>query len=346
MDDEIEKLIEVWISAFSCLCYCYYIASKIPKGFLRLLSLLPILFIFFILPFTLSSPNLIAFTSLFLVWLGTFKLLLFSFNQGPLALSPSNILHFIFIASLPINPKQHPSTNPNTTQKFPKWLLALKVLTLGFIVHVSSYIEHLNPHFITLLYYCYLYLGLEIVLAFITFTVQSVFGFEIEPLFNKPYLCTSLQDFWSHRWNIMITRILRPTVYNPVRRIFNDVVNPMYATSIAMLATFLVSGLMHELMYYYLTRVSPTWEVTCFFVLHGVCTTVEVAVKKVALRRGRQLHHAVSRLLVMVFLVSTCWWLFLPQLLRNGVNTKATQEYGVLVDFVVKSRLPYIYVCL
>jgi len=191
-----------------------------------------------------------------------------------------------------------------------------------------------------------LYLGLEIALGFITFNVQTVLGFEIEPLFHKPYLSTSLQDFWGHRWNLMITRILRPTVYNPVRRIFTDLVNPTYATSAAMLATFLVSGLMHELMFYYLTRVSPTWEVTCFFVLHGVCTTVEVAVKKVALRRGWQLHHAVSRALAMAFLVATCWWLFLPQLLRNGVNKKAIEEYEILVDFVVKSRLPYIYVCL
>ncbi|WVY92584.1 hypothetical protein V8G54_031672 [Vigna mungo] len=341
-ENEIEKFMKVWISAMLGLCYCYYIASRIPKGFFRLLSLIPILYLFITLPFKISSPNLVAYTSFFLVWLATFKLLLFSFNQGPLALSPSNILHFISIASLPINPTQH----PNTTQKLPKWLLALKVLTLGIIVHVSSYIQYMNPHFISLLYYCYLYLGLEIVLAFITFTVQNVFGFQIEPLFNKPYLCTSLQDFWGRRWSLMITRILRPTVYNPLRRIFTDVFNPTHATSVAMLATFLVSGLMHELMYYYLTRASPTWEVTCFFILHGVCTTVEVAVKKVALRRGWRLQHAMSRPLVMVFLVSTCWWLFLPQLLRNGVHKKATQECEILVNFVVHSRLPYIYVCL
>ncbi|KAH1054166.1 hypothetical protein GLYMA_08G323100v4 [Glycine max] len=347
LGDEIERFIRVWISAILCLCYCYYIASRIPKGFLRLLSLLPIFCIFIILPLSLSSPNLVGFTSFFLVWLGIFKLLLFSFNQGPLALiSSPNIVHFIFIASLPINLKQHPTTNvninTNSTQK-PKWLLALKVLLLGLIIRVSDYKENLHPRFMLVLYYCYLYLGLEIVLVLIAALVQTVLGFEIQPLFNKPYLCTSLQDFWGRRWNLIITRILRPTIYDPVRRMSTCFVGPLCATSTAMLTTFLVSGLMHELMYYYLTRVPPTWEVTCFFVLQGMCTVVEVVVKKAMLHRGWRLHRAVSGPLMVVILAVPGWWLFFPQLLRNGVDRKATEEYEILVYFVVHSRLPYIY---
>ncbi|KAK7387128.1 hypothetical protein VNO78_27655 [Psophocarpus tetragonolobus] len=346
MSGEIERFIKVWISAIICLCYCYYIAAKIPKGFFRILSLLPILFIFIILPLYLSSPNLVGYTSFFLVWLGTFKLILFSFNQGPLALPLPNILHFISIASLPITLNKHPPTNQkNTTQK-PKWLLALKVLILGMAIHASNYKENLQPHFILVLYCCYLYLAIEIMLVLIASTVQTLFGFEIEPLFNEPYLCTSLQDFWGHRWNLVVTRILRPIIYSPIRCMSCGFLGPTCATSVAMFATFLVSGLMHELIYYYLTRVPPTWEVTCFFVLHGVCMIVEVAVKKVALCRGWQLHHAVSGPLVVAFLAVTGWWLFFPQLLRNGVDRKGTEEYGILVDFVVNSRLPYIYASL
>ena len=47
-----------------------------------------------------------------------------------------------------------------------------------------------------------------------------------------------------------------------------------------------VAGAVHELIYYHVTRVPPMWKVTCFFVLHGVCTVAEVAVKKVVLCRG------------------------------------------------------------
>ncbi|XP_027343967.1 probable long-chain-alcohol O-fatty-acyltransferase 1 [Abrus precatorius] len=342
MDGEIERFIKVWITTISSLCYCYYIAYRIPKGFLRLLSILPILSLFLILPLNLSSFHLGGPTTFFLVWLGTFKLLLLSFNQGPLVLSHPNIVHFISIASLPINLKQqNPQTEKTTTPQVerPKWLVLLKVLLLAMIVRAYDYRENLHPHFITILYCCHMYLGAELVLALSAAPVRTFFGFEIEPQFNEPYLCTSLQDFWGRRWNLTVTRILRPTVYDPVRRMSTRFVGPSHATSVAVLAAFLVSGLMHELIYYYLARVPPTWEVTYFFVLHGVCTVVEVAVKRVMLRRGWRLHRAVSAPLVMAFLAVTGMWLFFPQLLRNGVDRKAIREYAILVDFV-KSKLP------
>ena len=340
MYGEIERFIKVWISAILGLCYCYYIASRIPKGFLRLLSLLPILYLFITLPLKLSSPTLVGYTSFFISWLGTFKLFLFSFNKGPLALSPPNIVQFISIASLPITPKQNPSTNEKNTTNKPKWLLFLKVLIFVMILGVYNYKETLHPDFLLVIYCCHVYLALELMLVLVGATVQTLFGFEIEPQFNEPYLCTSLQDFWGRRWNLTVTHILRPTVYDPIRRMSTSFVGPLCATSAAMLATFLVSGLVHELLYYYLTRVPPTWEVTCFFVLHGVCMVVEVAVKKVALRRGWQLHRAVSGPLVVALLAVTANWLFFPQLLRNGLDRKSIEEYAILVDFV-KSKLPF-----
>lgn len=206
MYGEIERFIKVWISAILGLCYCYYMAARIPKGFLRLLSLLPILYLFIILPLNISSPNLVGYTSFFLVQLGIFKLLLFSFNKGPLALSPPNIVHFISIASLPITPKQHPPTNKNNTtntQK-PKWLLPLKLLIFAMIARFYEYNEYFHPHFILVLYCLHLYLSLELVFALIATPVQTLFGLEIEPHFNEPYLSSSLQDFWGHRWNLMV----------------------------------------------------------------------------------------------------------------------------------------------
>jgi len=339
MEGEIEKFIKVWISAILGLCYCYYIAARIPKGFLRLLSLIPILFLFITFPLKISSPNLVGYTSFFLVWLGTFKLLLFSFNQGPLALSPPNILHFISIASLPITPTQHRPTKQNNTTNKPKWLLPLKVLIFAMIARVYDYNEHLHPYFMLVLYCCHLYLGLEVVFAIVATPVRIIFGFEIESQFNEPYLSTSLQDFWGHRWNLMVSRILRPSIYDPVRRISTCFMDPSYAMLVAMLATFFVSGLMHELLYYYVIRVPPTWEVTCFFVLHGVCMVAEVATKKMVLRHGWRLHPVMSGLLVAAFLIVTADWLFFPQLLRNEMDKKSCEEYAIVIDFF-KSRLP------
>ncbi|XP_061360958.1 probable long-chain-alcohol O-fatty-acyltransferase 5 [Gastrolobium bilobum] len=334
MDGEIQRFIKVWIIVISCLCYCYYIASRIPKGFMRLLSVFPVLYLFLILPLNLSSFHLGGPTTFFLVWLCSFKLLLFSFNKGPLSLSP-NIFHFISIASLPIQPKH----TPNIQKPKPLFLLFLKLLILASIICAYDYRENLHPHFILALYICHMYLGIELVLAITAAPARAIFNFEIEPQFNEPYLCTSLQDFWGHRWNLMVSSILRPTVYDPLRHVSTRFVGPSWGTCAAMLATFLVSGLMHELIYYYLARAPPTWEVTWFFVLHGVCTAAEVVVKKVMVCRGWRLHCAVSGPLTVAFLAVSGKWLFFPQLLRNGVDMKAIGEYAILVNFL-KSKLP------
>ncbi|KAK9950206.1 hypothetical protein M0R45_005707 [Rubus argutus] len=74
------------------------------------------------------------------------------------------------------------------------------------------------------------------------------------------------------------------------------------------------------------------------FVLQGVCLVIEVEVKKAVTGRWR-LHPVVSGALTLVFLAVTGNWLFFPQLLRNGVDTKGIAEYAIMVDFV-KAKLP------
>ncbi|GJU54688.1 hypothetical protein Tco_1228402 [Tanacetum coccineum] len=70
------------------------------------------------------------------------------------------------------------------------------------------------------------------------------------------------------------------------------------------------------------TRFSPTWEVTCFFGLHGAFTAIEVAVKKVV--KGRfQLSWVVTGQITMAFVLVTFDWFLFRQLIRNGVDVKA-----------------------
>ncbi|KAL6219697.1 hypothetical protein ACLB2K_007456 [Fragaria x ananassa] len=219
-------------------------------------------------------------------------------------------------------------------------VLAVKALLLGMIIHAYNYRPHLHPYVILALYCCHMYLGLEIFFLLITTPVRTL-RFELEPQSNEPYLSTSLQDFWSRRWNLMVTNMLHPMVYDPTRRVRARVVGERWARLSALMTTFAVSGLMHDATYYYLTCVQPTWEVTWFFVLHGACMAVEVEVKKAVANRWR-LHPVVSGLLTFVFLAVTGNWLFFPQLLRNGVDTKARGEYAIMVGFV-NANLPHLH---
>ncbi|CAI9283496.1 unnamed protein product [Lactuca saligna] len=340
--EELKTFARVWILAITSLGYCYLIPTRISNGVSRFVFLLPVIIFFFILPLPLSSVHLAGPTIFYLVWLANFKLVLLAFNRGPLASDPPlPFFIFISIALLPINPKHavadisDPVLDSASVPSHKPTLLAFKALILAVIVGTYRYQDNLHRYVILGFYCCHVYLGVELVLAITAYFVRFFLGFkfEIEPQFNEPYLATSLQDFWGRRWNLMVTRILRPTVYDPIREISLPVLGKLWSRLPAIFATFLVSGLMHELIYLYITRVQPTWEVTWFFVLQGVCTAVEVAVKKAA--KGKfQLHRAMSGPLTVVFVAVTGVWLFLPQILRNGVDVKAINEYSILLNFL------------
>lgn len=131
----------------------------------------------------------------------------------------------------------------------------------------------------------------------------------------------------------MVTSIMRPTVYEPTLKAARHVVGPKWAPLPAVLGTFVVSGLMHELILYYMGRLEPTFRMTCFFVLHGLCLTVEIALKKALTARCR-LPRLVSGPLTAGFVLATSSWLFLPEFVRCQIDVKAFEEYTALGTLV------------
>ncbi|GLT83613.1 hypothetical protein SLE2022_018910 [Rubroshorea leprosula] len=165
-------------------------------------------------------------------------------------------------------------------------------------------------------------------------------GFDLEPQSNEPLLATGLQDFWGRRWNLMSSDILRQTIYNPLRRISTHIIGHRWASLPAVLVTFLVSGLMHEVIYYHLTHLRPTWEATLFLVMQGILVDVEIVMKKKRMMGNWQLISVILRPLVLGFRVVTSIRLLFAPLLRNGMPEKAFIEYSIAVDFV-KEFLSY-----
>ncbi|XP_048232154.1 acyl-CoA--sterol O-acyltransferase 1 isoform X2 [Ricinus communis] len=150
------------------------------------------------------------------------------------------------------------------------------------------------------------------------------------------------KDFWGRRWNIMVTSILRPTVYGPLLKTCSPIIGRKWAPVPAIMGTFTVSAIMHELIFYYLGRVNPTWEITRFFVLHGVCLVIEIALKKVVSRRW-QLPRLISTPLTIGFVVVTGFWLFVPQILRCRADTKAFQEYSAVSIFLKNMTRAFVF---
>lgn len=351
MEGETNNLLMVWILAVTSLFYCHTIGQIIKQGTTRLLAILPVIFLFLFLPLNLTTIYFGTLTAFFIAWLANFKLLLFAFGKGPLSSNPPlPLTRFIPVACFPIK-IQHDPSPPNLeksqdstkfkylsqqiSQKSHKSPLnyTIKALIYASIVPVNERKEFIHPNIFLFLYAIYIYVSLEFALAIVSGPCRRLLGVELEPQFNEPYLSTSLQDFWGRRWNLMVSSILRPTVYNPVRTICSRLIGKKWASAPAVIAAFFVSGMMHELIFYYMGRLKPTWEVTCFFLLHGFCLALEIAVKK-ALNEKWQLPRAVSGIMVSAFVVFTGLWLFLPAFMRCEVVVKSQREAFALIEFL------------
>ncbi|CAA7021097.1 unnamed protein product [Microthlaspi erraticum] len=334
MEEELKNFTKVWISAIISISYCYYLSTRIKSGVLRLLSVLPVCVLFLLLPLFFSSVHFTGSIAFFISWLANFKLILFAFDKGPLSPLPPNLSLFISFTCFPINNTRE---NPKPKNHLPKWVFAIKVVIfdafLYFYCNCKHYKQTPPPIVLWCLHVLHIYLEVEIILMVVVKVLVFVFlGCDIEPHSNEPYLATSLQDFWGRRWNLMVPAILRPAVYTPIRRVCERKLNSDLAMFLGYLTTFIVSGAIHELMCFYLTRELPTGEVTLFFVLNGVCTAAEVAVKKKFAQRLWRMSPMVSRLLTVGFVVVTSGWLFFPPLIRKGVIERLAKEAFLVND--------------
>ncbi|KAL6992884.1 hypothetical protein U1Q18_011002 [Sarracenia purpurea var. burkii] len=337
MEGEIRNFIAVWITVMASLCYCHAIGKFISKGTSRLFTILPIIFLFLYLPLRLTTIHLGAPTTFLIAWLGTFKLLLFAFGKGPLSSDSSiSLPRFILLGCLPIKPQQSQSKekqNPSLqTRKLPL-NYAAKIMLLSVILRIYKYKEQLHPKIILVLYCLHIYVALELLLAIFAALARALGRLELEPQFDEPYLSTSLQDFWGRRWNLVVTGILRSTVYDPVRSFSTRLIGRKGAQFLATMATFFVSGVMHELIFCYSGRMKPTLEVTSFFLIHGVCLVLEIRMKK-ALNGKFRVPPVVSTPATLAFVVVTSLWLFFPPVLRFDADVIAQREAAAFLVFV------------
>ncbi|XP_071703847.1 probable long-chain-alcohol O-fatty-acyltransferase 5 [Rutidosis leptorrhynchoides] len=309
------------------LTYCYFISSKLPKGIYRFISLIPIFYIFTILPLYCTSIFTTAITFSFTTWLTNFKLIRFAFDleQSPYHRSIS-LLNFIIFTSLPIKSKRS-----STSTKTPfLYKLGFQILIFSILVQtVLDYRIRAHQNIVFIIYCGLLFLIIDIVSAVVNALMFALIGLELEPSSNKPYMATSLQNFWGS-WNLMVTNTLRYTVYKPVVTVFS---NYKWAPLAGILASFLVSGLMHELFVYQLSREKATWEMTRFFVIHGICVVVEMMIKRSLAGRRWRLPDFVATVLTVGFVTVTGFWLFFPPLVRRRLDVKVLQEFTRL-DFL------------
>lgn len=203
----------LFAAAVAGLAIAHRAVLRLPTGLPRLVFILPILPIFFMLPWTIPIYHLRAILSFIFLWTVPSKLLLLCWDAG-IDYPSSGFLYFATIVMLPIRVrgKKAKEQGHDTTHKGPFWWQFIAVI---IILNIYSYRKGLPIWAIYVLYACHIYLGLELMLGGLAKLATACFGVESDPQFNNPFMSASLSEFWGRRWNLVVTTILRSTVYNP-----------------------------------------------------------------------------------------------------------------------------------
>ncbi|KQK15881.1 long-chain-alcohol O-fatty-acyltransferase [Brachypodium distachyon] len=332
MASEAASVAVVSAAVAAAMVYARLAASRSHPGLPRLAALLPVLLLLPVLPFTFSSIHLRTISAFFLVWLCGFKLLLLAAGQGPL--HPAlPVVRFVACAALPIKvvvevQDRAAAHQPSRRSLPPAFLLsyAAKAALFAALVSLRGIRARMPAYGVVAFDGVHVYLLLELFMASAAFFARALLGADLEPQFDRPYLASSLRDFWGRRWNLMVPGALRPTVYRPVRS--------RLGVPAGMLATFVVSGLMHEVMFYYITLRAGTGEVTAFFVLHGVCVVAE---RWWAIRSRSGLWsppRPVATALTLAFVAGTASWLFFAPVIRGGLDKAIVAECEGMLAFL------------
>lgn len=113
-------------------------------------------------------------------------------------------------------------------------------------------------------------IGLIFILHFGIFHLLALFwqarGINTQPIFHAPALSTSLQEFWGESWNLGFRQLAHVLIFTPLRKRVH--------IHLAVLATFLVSGLLHDLVISIPAKGGYGLP-TAYFIFQGLATLFE-----------------------------------------------------------------------
>ncbi|RLM75032.1 wax synthase isoform 1 [Panicum miliaceum] len=319
MASELAGLAVVSAAAAGALSYARLATSRLSPGIPRLAALLPVLLLLPVLPFAFASIHLRTISAFFFVWLCGFKLLLLAAGHGPL--HPAlPLVRFVACAALPVKVQdgKQQQQQQQPSRALPSGFLlsyAAKAALFAALVSARCCRARMPAYAVPVFDGAHVYLMLELFLASAAALARALLGAELEPQFDRPYLASSLGDFWGRRWNLMVPGVLRPCVYRPVRA--------RLGAAAGVLAAFLVSGAMHEVMFYYITLEAGTGEVTAFFALHGACVVAERCWQGSGLWRPPR---PTATALTLAFVTGTGSWLFFAPVIRSGLDKAIIAE--------------------
>ncbi|XP_026428288.1 acyl-CoA--sterol O-acyltransferase 1-like [Papaver somniferum] len=158
---------------------------------------------------------------------------------------------------------------------------------------------------------------LELPLVIHASAARLLLDLEVEPPFgNLLVLSSSFHEFLGRKWNKVTSSLLRPLVYEPVRRITKQ-----------------GWGIMHELMVFYIIRKQPCGRQLVFFMLQGVGTSVEIYWRR-SLNGKWRFNRLASQLILPISFISLSFYLIQPSLEKVRVDLMVGEEIANLTKLL------------
>lgn len=309
--------------------YARLASRRLRPGLPRFAALFPTFPFFVYLPFMFNSLHLRLMSSFFHTWLAINKLVLLALDKGPL--HPTlPLLPFVLCAGLPIkvhrldHTKKQPSSPPPPPVADFFRPCARSALLLGCIAAVYPYTGWLPLYALHYLYSIQIFLTLDLVLSSAALVSAALLGASLERQFSAPLAAASLAGFWGRQWNLMAVDVLRASAYEPVRA--------RWGRDAGVIAAFLMSGLLHELLYLYMTLRWPNGEMLRFFLLHGFFQIAERRAREAGLWRPPKL---AAYLLVTGFVLVTVSEMFFKPFVRAGTEARLKEEASAMLELVM-----------
>ena len=144
--------------------------------------------------------------------------------------------------------------------------------------------------------------------------VSKLLGFDLMINFNKPYLASSIPDFW-RRWHISLSTWFRDYLYIPLGGNRVSVLRNYYN----LIVVFLVSGLWH----------GANWTFVIWGALHGFYQVVYLQYKRFVNQEliKSKLRHFIN--VLTVYLLVTFAWIFF----RANSLSQALQYIDIVLEF-------------
>ncbi|KAH7425441.1 hypothetical protein KP509_11G054100 [Ceratopteris richardii] len=346
----------------ACLVAVYLGFPKLPRGWPRLVFLLPALVVFALVPFSIRSHILRSTLSFLLLWVCPAKLLLRCWDiviDYPI----QGFLYFCLTSVLPVNVKGRSIPTDETWYRTSLFFHLLHLFGLFATLNALWFMEGTSGWFDHASYCLLVYFGAEGILGILSELASLLLSVEVHPLFNNPFSASSLSDFWGRRWNLFVSSLIRETVYNPILIALSGG-RQQYGAKVSSSCSDISKGnfrperdicrlnsgvegyaaansLMPE---NDVRHFSPstlqarakaaTWEVTCFFVLHGVASILEVFVRRKFLVR-KILPKPIAIFCTLGFVFFSAAWLFMPPIIRSGIDLQLIAEFRQVQDVIV-----------